>query len=164
MCVFVSFNVYSQDLNNLDNKYGFNKFKLEESIDVNKQNLKFISTSEDGVQQYEYLKSDDIKVFNVPVRKVNLFYYERKLMKIQIIFNSLTEKSEDYIFTELRRLFGNPQREYPSSQYSDFLRMWLSDKTSLHYAKLISSHNLARTVSIEVISFKLAMKKENNRF
>lgn len=67
---FFSNQIYSQNLSNLDKKYGFNKFKLESSIDIYKSDLKYFYTDKDvfkdGVKYYIYNK----KIFQFLVLKI----------------------------------------------------------------------------------------------
>ena len=68
----ISANTFSQDLANLDNKMGFNKFKLETSFEIHKSNLKFIIEDRDKVKFYEYTGIDISSVFRVPFEKITL--------------------------------------------------------------------------------------------
>ena len=139
--LLLPFFCYSQNLDNLDLKYGFNKFKLGTSFSSYKNDLKFFFTApSSGTKYYRYLKKD-IKIFGYDnVNEIKLGFYKDKLYVIDIVMNS-QNNNEMYssIYGKLKDLFGNPNITNPRKDYgeNDFRtymengNQWLSDKTLL---------------------------------
>jgi hypothetical protein len=150
-----------QGLENLDSKYGFNKFKLEDPISKYKNSVKYLSVDNDGVKEYLYTGPSIGKVFGYfDLEELHLSFYKDKLKEINLVFGYLTEQNEQYIYNELIKLFDMPQKVGREDEYHKFFYAWLSDKTSLYYRKQKSP----KSVSIQVISFKLVMDVQNNKF
>ena len=83
-----------QGLTNLDEKYGFNKFKLEEPFSKYKNSCKFLYGDNDNVKKYEYVGASINGVFGYfKVKDLYLHFYKDKLKEIEI------SKCHIYIFT-----------------------------------------------------------------
>ena len=78
----------SQNLNNLDEKYGFNKFKLETSFQTYNKDLEFIYTDKKtGSKHYKYIKKD-VSVFGYnDIEHIGLVFYKNKLYQVYIKIN-----------------------------------------------------------------------------
>lgn len=126
-----------QGLENLDMKYGFNKFKLEEPFTKYSSSSKFLYNGpEKGVKTYEYVGPKIEGVFGYFTPKiVNLSFYNEKLSAIEIQFETLSKPNEQFILMELVKLFESPQKVGSPDEYTDFFYAWLSDKTTLYYQK-----------------------------
>ena len=70
-----SFTSVSQNIQNLDTKYGFRKFKLESSYDLYKSQLKPLDITKTGskMKYYEYTGTEYNEVFGYKVNKISLY-------------------------------------------------------------------------------------------
>lgn len=155
-----------QGLSNLDNKYGFNIFKLEEPLIKYKNLCKYVGDEyENNVKRYEYTGSPIKGVFGYYTpRNVYLYFYKDKLKEIEIIFGYLTQENRDHIYTELIKLYEFPQKVGRADEHFDFFYAWLSDKTYLYYKKRAQRNGNPSETSINIISFKLVMEIQNDKF
>lgn len=136
----------SQNLYNLDVKYGFNKFKLESSIQTYDKSLKFVYHDEKtGVKFYKYIKKD-ISVFGYSdIEEIGLGFYKGKLYTISIEMNPYgNDEMYKTILTKLKDLFGYPSvvssgrdyGEWDSRSYMENVNQWNSGKTLLGLNKV----------------------------
>jgi hypothetical protein len=154
-----------QGLTNLDTKYGFNKFKLEEPFSKYKNSCKFLYSDNDNVKKYEYVGPSINGVFGYfKIKNLYLHFYKDKLKEVEIIFGYLTKENEEFIFTELTKLYDSPQKTGRPDEYLDFFYAWLSDKTSLYYKKSAYRNGFPSETTINVIAFKLVMEIQNDKF
>jgi hypothetical protein len=153
-----------QGLNNLDTKYGFNKFKLEESFSKYNNSCKFLYTDEDGAKVYLYNGTPIEKVFGYfDLQELHLYFYKDVLSKIEIEFGYLTKENERFILNELIKLYDVPQKQF-SDEYMDFFYAWLSGKTSLYFQKYKMKNSTPTNATIIVSSFKIVMEIKNSKF
>jgi hypothetical protein len=154
-----------QGLPNLDKKYGFNKFTLEEPFSIYKNSCKFLYIDNDNVKKYEYVEASINGVFGYfKVKNLYLHFYKDKLKEIEIVFGYLTKENEEYILNELIKLYDSPQKTGRPDENLDFFYAWLSGKTSLYYKKSAYRNRLPSETTINVISFKLVMAIQNDKF
>jgi hypothetical protein len=136
---------FSQNLENLDDKYGFNKFKLGSSYQSYSKDLEFqFSDDETGAKAYKYTKKD-ISIFGFSkVNEINLVFYRDKLYTINI--NLIPSYSDDMfstILSKLKDLFGYPTAvssggdygKLSSKTYMENVNQWESSKTLLGLSK-----------------------------
>jgi hypothetical protein len=161
-------NLHSQDLNNLDKKFGFNKFKLESSFSLYEKQLKFKLTGYDKVNYYDYTGNDIGLVFGCIVKRINLGFYNQKLYTISIDFISNTSGDDMRIQSELKDLFGYQDISY-SARSSDTEYEWaISWKTAKTYlqANKISCTDKNNPCEVEIFLFSQKLRNEvkNNQF
>ena len=96
---------FSQNLANLDSKYGINKFKLESSYDLYKKDLEYKSINGD-VKFYKVKNFLAYNILGKDAMEIGLAFYKNKLYSISI--NLLTLKDKEYIeiLAKLENLFG----------------------------------------------------------
>jgi hypothetical protein len=156
-----------QGLNNLDKKYGFNKFKLEEPFSNYKSSCKFLYSDniDIGVKKYKYIGPNINNVFGYfEIQNIYLYFYNNKLKEIEIEFNNLTKQNEEYIYNELTKLYDSPQKVGRPDEYLEFFYAWLSGKTSLYFKKSRYKDGIPSSTTVNVISFKLVMEIQNSKF
>jgi hypothetical protein len=153
-----------QDTNNLDVKYGFNKFKLETPLSQLKSVCKYLSSFE-GADMYRYTGSQIEGIFGYfNVKTLNLYFYKGKLKEIEIIFGSLTHGNIEYINSKLLGLYGYPQRQMPSDGEFDFCNVWIGQKTILLFQNVRERTAYPSEASIRVLSQKISKQQENDKF
>ncbi len=159
--------IYSQDLTNLDNKFGFKKFKLETPFNLYSKQLKFHLKGYDNVIYYEYVGNDIDLVFGGIVKKINLGFYNQKLYTISI--ELITDDTDDKrIQRELIGLFGYQKVNYSTkggeTNY-DWAVAWSTGKTYLQANKIscTDKYDPCR-VEIFLYSKKLRSEINNNQF
>lgn len=155
-----------QGLENLDSKYGFNKFRLEEPFAKYSSTCNFLYNGlEKGVKTYEYTGPKIDGVFGYfSLKRVNLSFYNDKLSEIEIQFENISKPNEKIILTELMKLFESPQKVGNPDESTDFFYAWLSDKALLYYQKWKQRNGIPAIVTINVSSFKIIMEIQNNKF
>lgn len=172
--LFISTFIYSQDLSNLDRKYGFNKFKLESSLQTFQKDLTYRFTDE-GIKYYIY-NNNDIKVFGMDViDRIYLSFYQNKLYNIDIrIKKSSLDKNYWSILEKLKELFGKPtnifanhqnNKEKESNDFIELASQWETDNTSMGLHKIKCNSPLDPCmVNLFLISNKIKNKINNDGF
>lgn len=164
-----SVSVKSQDLNNLDRKFGFNKFKLESPFNLYQSQLKYLFTGNDKVKYYEYSARDIGLIFDCIVEKVRLGFYNQKLYTISIDFIVIDNSDEIRIQKELKSLFGYQRTTYdtessPGFRY-EWAVAWKTEKTFLQASKF-HCENIKNPCGVEIFLFSQKIRNEiqNNKF
>lgn len=145
LLLLISISGYSQNLNNLDEKYGFNKFKLGSLYQNYQKDLNFLfKDDETGVNFYKYTKKD-INVFGFTnIKEIGLGFYKDKLYTINIDINP-TYNDDMYhsILSNLKKIFGYPTSSSlegnGNSSYQrniENVNQWLTNKTVLGFNKI----------------------------
>lgn len=156
------FSSKAQNLQNLDAKYGFNKFKLESSINLYKGYLTSLSKQDEKIKFYTYNKGDIKTIFDYEIEKIVLGYYKGKLYEISIQFKTTDWFHSDIIYDRLKMLFGSG--EY-STNYNkgplnyDWGYKWYTNKTYLSFDK-----QKTEPASIWMISTILDIQIANDEF
>ena len=78
VCMYTNL-CFSQDKNNLDKKYGINKFKLESTTSLYKGFLRTKIFKQDKVKYFDYIGTDIKDLFGFKVKEVILGFYKDKL-------------------------------------------------------------------------------------
>lgn len=169
---------FSQNLENLDIKYGFNKFKLEGSLQTYIKDLQYsyTSTSNTNLKVYKY-KKKDINVFGITdIKEIGLLFYKDKLYTIQIVFNlsSSSDKTYSTVLSKLVELFGTPTTtSYESTKYGpddsryymENVNQWLTEKTLLGLNKeKCTSPVDPCTINVFLVSQRLRRQVNNDGF
>ena len=132
---------FSQNLENLDDKYGFNKFKLGSSYQSYSKDLEFIfSGDQPDIKFYKYTKKD-ISIFGFSkISEIHLGFYRDKLFNIDIDLNpTYNDDMFTTILSKLKDLFGYPTLvssggdygKFDSKTYMENVNQWKSYKTAL---------------------------------
>ena len=167
---FFNHATFSQDLSNLDMKFGFNKFKLESSYEMYKSKLTPRLTSSgkilkgyDGVKYYDYTGEDIKLVFGAFVKIVNLGFFNNKLYTISVEFIATSDEDENRIKEGLKDLFG--YQPISSDSKYDWALSWETDKTYLQVCKhsCLYKYDPCR-VEMFLFSKKLRAEVNNNQF
>lgn len=166
--LLLPFSVLCQDLNNLDNKMGFNKFKLESSYDLYKSQLSYYITGYDKVVYYKYTGTDILRVFNVFVKEINLGFYNNSLYTISIKFISINKYNELTLQNKLQDLFGNQNITYNTINGNfkyDWSMLWESKNVYLQLDKISCDNEFEPClVNLFMISKKLRTEINNASF
>jgi hypothetical protein len=161
-------NANSQDLGNLDKKFGFNKFKLESPFSLYGKQLKYKLTGYDKVKYYDYVGNDIGLIFGCIVKGISLGFYNEKLYTISIDFTLNDDEDDIRIQKSLKELFGYQKVDY-SNQSSgtkyEWAVVWKTNKTYLQ-ANKISCDNLDNPCEVAIFLFsqKLRTELQNNQF
>ena len=161
-------NLHSQDLYNLDKKFGFNKFKLESPFSIYEKQLKFNFIGYDKVKYYEYTGKDIGLVFGCIVKKVNLGFYNQKLYTISIDFIANNENDDNRIQSELKGLFGYQNIKYSahsSDKEFEWAISWKTEKTYLQ-ANKVSCEDKYNPCEVQIFLYSQKLRNEvkNNQF
>lgn len=157
---------FSQNLANLDSKYGINKFKLESSYDLYKKDLEYKSTN-GNVKFYKVKEFLAYNILGKDAMEIGLAFYKNKLYSIGI--NLLTFKDKEYleILAKLENLFGPAShgKTYDGTFTYEWTYLWKTEKVYLGYTKMSweSKFNPGEE-SIYMISLKLKRQIENESF
>ena len=157
---------FSQNLQNLDLKYGFNKFKLGGSFDNYKKDLEFLDfpINESGVKYYKYIKRD-VSIFGYKdIRQIGLGFYKNKLYTIDILLNqNFDENMFSTILSNLKNLFGYPTTVSKGvgggDLYIENVNQWKSDKTLLGLNK-VKCDSPTFPCSIEIFLVSQVIKRQ----
>lgn len=126
--------VTSQSLQNLDIKYGINKFKLESSFSTYQANL--IIELDGKVKYYKYISTDISSIFGSNINNIILGFYKNKLYYIQIELKEDKQLFVDLVYDKLEQLFGstpvNTNIKKGPLTYQ-FAYVWQTDKTYLAF-------------------------------
>ncbi len=175
--IFIPMFCFSQNIQNLDLKYGFNKFKLEGSFDKYKKDLEFLDfpINESGVKYYKYIKRD-VSVFGYnDIQLIGLGFYKNKLYTIDIVLNQNSdEKMFSTILSNLKNLFGYPTTVSnggvdvdgnSTRLYMENINQWKSYKTLLGINKVkCNSPTRPCTVNIFLVSQIIQREINNDGF
>jgi hypothetical protein len=157
-------NCYGQDTNNLDVKYGFNKFKLETSYSELKSVCKYLSNFE-GADMYRYTGPVIEGVFGyLRVETLNLYFYKGKLKEIEINFGSLSYENNEFVKRKLLGLYGVHQKQIPTNEYYEFCYVWLGQRTTLLFQNAFPRLTFPSEAKIRIISQKISKQQENDKF
>jgi len=157
---------FSQDLDNLDSKFGVNKFKLESDISLYKGNLAFDLKGDDKVAYYMYKGNDFKSLFGVALSYCALGFYENKLYSISIQFGLLPKRDEDLLHYKLKELFGVPNFGIGKTPINYLWHYkWETTKTYLGFEKLSEDSDYKPGhVSIFMLSSKMNSQINNDNF
>ena len=161
--IFASICTQCQDLDNLDRKMGFNKFKLESSFDIYKANLK-LNDIDDKVKFYDYTGSDVSSVFGISYDKITLGFYNNKLYTISITFLYTTERDDAILQNKLKELFGFTKTsndvKTPSGAEYEWAMQWESKKVLLQVEKYNISSKTSPPWLTEIFMYSKKMRSE----
>ena len=158
--------VTSQNLTNLDSKYGINKFKLESNFELFKKDLEFKSESK-GLKLYYFKNLKSIKILDKDLSELSLTYYKNKLHSISISFKTFNNSDRFAVLSKLENLFGeSAEGEAKNSDFSyEWAYLWRTKKVYLGYNKMSCTSSFKPcVVNIYMISLKLQQQKDNDSF
>ncbi len=131
----ISFSASSQNIENLDKKYGINIFKLGTSFSNYANDCTFENSNSDGVKFYSYNKWYSVKIFNFSTTKdVHLGFYKDKLYTISIDVIAINAEDFQILHKKLQGLFGQSYSG-PSEEMYDDRYFWKTSKTYLGLEK-----------------------------
>jgi hypothetical protein len=167
---FVFFKGFSQNLDNLDEKYGFNKFKLESPIQNYIKDCKYMFTSKKtGNVLYKYIRKD-IDVFGIEIESLVLVFHKNKLYTIEIKVNPANDSIYGKITSELAKLFGSLfevaiEKDYgvnDSRTYLESQIRWETNKTLLGLDEIKCNSPLDPCKITIWLESKIIRKQVNN--
>jgi hypothetical protein len=134
-----SISAISQNLQNLDKKYGINIFKLGSPYTQYASNCNYEFTSKDGVKYYFYKKPLNVKIFNFFADSVLLGFYKDKLYTISIdLMLLISDDDVKSLLKNLEGLFGKGTMA-PYDEMFDIGYFWKTSKTYLGFQKVSCS-------------------------
>lgn len=167
---------YSQNLENLDSKYRFNKFKLESTYQSYSKDLDFVLDDKStGVKFYNYTKKD-ISIFGfTDIKQLVLGFYKNKLYNISITLGPTSdENTYKIILSKLKELFGYPtlvtsgSDKYGNEDYRTYMEnvnQWVTNKTTLGLNKVKCNSIINPcSISIFLVSEKIGRQISNDGF
>jgi hypothetical protein len=154
----------SQNINNLDTKFGISKFKLESDISLYKKDLTFDFGNEKKGIFYTYKSKDVRNLFDVKIKEITLGFYKNKLFSIIYEFGVLQKDDEIKIMDKLDDLFGQPTTGKGGLNIK-IGRQWLSKKTKLIFIKnSLTAEKKPGNVILILSSVNLEKKKDLDQF
>jgi hypothetical protein len=131
LCLLFTGITFGQNIKKLDEKNGFNKFKLGSDISLYKNDLKVSAEQPNGVVEYRYMKDDITDLYELKVESVILNYYKGKLYMISILFDEESSKQDKNVRPNLVTLFGEPQYKMDNEGKIRWGYVWDSEKVFL---------------------------------
>ena len=114
--------VYSQDVSELEKRFGFKDIKLESEISEYPQlELTNHKHTTEGVEIYQATKDSYPSIGDIKVFDVNVMAYEGKIFEITVV-----TKKDANLYKGLEKAFGKPQNTVGYGAYT-----WKTDKLSL---------------------------------
>jgi hypothetical protein len=111
LILFLGFDLFSQNINNLDSDFKLGNYKLKSPFKIYEKNLtyKFSSPSNSDLKVY----SSSVKILKISgaekVKEISLMFYKDKLYTINIDFEGyLSDYQESLIVNDLVALIGRP--------------------------------------------------------
>jgi len=160
-----AFSGISQDISNLDEKYGIKKFKLESNYSELQNSLEL---DIDGtVRYYKYIGGDVTSIFETKVKEIILGYYNNQLYYIGIILDDSSQIYPDIIYDKLKTLFGEGlmQTNYKKGPLTyKFGYAWETEKTYLAFNEQLPNEVQSGKTSIWMISNVLDKKMAEDDF
>jgi hypothetical protein len=160
--VFVS----SQNLSNLDAKYGINKFKLESNFELYKKDLEYKGES-NGLKLYYFKNLKSIKILDKDLTELSFTFYKNKLHSISIVLKTFDNIEQREVLKKLENLFGRASEgDTESTDFNyEWAYLWKTKKAYLGYNKMSCKSEFKPCVTnIYMISLKLQQQKENDSF
>jgi hypothetical protein len=158
--------VIGQNLNSLDNKFGFNKFKLESSYELYKRNLSPTLNKSgeplvgfDGVKYYDYTGNDVSMIFGVFIKKIGLGFFKNKLYTISVEFLSIGKNDENRLISGFKEMFGYQPTDNDKDR--EWVLKWETQKTYLQLEKY-SCENLSDPCLLDLFLFSKKMRSAVN--
>jgi hypothetical protein len=172
----ISCSVCSQNIEVLNDKYGFNKFKLGTHINDISQKVKDLDYFDKNprVSSFRYSGLDISEVFGVRVHGIRLTYFDSKLMSIQIAVSNLNDAYDDDKYLKIDRslsnVFGNVNFN-PTNRDGSILKghIWDGDDIRLEnfqidYPELEERELERKQGYIQVYSKKIRQERMNSEF
>jgi hypothetical protein len=120
-----------QSLKNLDTDFGIEKFKLESSYYIHKNDLQYFHINSQGVEFYTYKKLDIKEVFGVPIKEIMLSFFNNKLYSISINFGVLSKNQNLTLLDNLKNKYDLPSIIQPNDNERVYVAEWITGKTYL---------------------------------
>ena len=125
-----------QNLDALDKKMGFNKFKLGSTFNDYASDLKYVFSGPNNDKYYRYNKKDIKQLFDSKIKEIDLGFYKNKLYTISIFFEIITEDESKNILAKLMELFGIPKKaDAEASTSYDWQFHWDGNKVFMAFSK-----------------------------
>lgn len=146
---------FAQNLDKLDQKYGYLKFKLGTS-ETNYKNLKLdenFSKKYQNLKVYEYLGNDIKYIFGIEITTINLYFFQHKLFAILLYFgdevNAYTEEQYEHVNNSLEYLYGTDWHNVePSSSQVIKGRIWKAKKVTLEHIKSYNDFDEGENINL----------------
>jgi len=147
----------SQTLSKLEEKNGFNKFKLGTNSSLCGP-LSLVS-DEGKIKCYSY-QGDDIKeIYSLGIHAILMTFYKDQLYKIQVYINKTDKDSEIELGQNLKVLFGKPNSWTEGKGGWLWEYLWQSQTVQLQYAKFDEpEHELDGSLIINITKLPLRTK------
>lgn len=165
-CIFIHVisSISAQNISNLDTKYGINKFKLESSFELYKNELEFKASKKD-VKYYSYKNINSIKIFNEDVNQIWLGFYKNKLYTISIDLKTTDNSKQIENLKKMENLFGEASEGETKNTEYDWAYQWKTSKVYLGFNRVSCKFEFKPcTAHIYMISYKLHYQIENDSF
>ena len=150
--LFLSIQGYSQNLEELEKRYGFKDIKLESEVGLypNLEPAKVNHKDKaDGVTAYEAVKGAYDRIGEIKVHGVEVLAYDSMIFEIRVI----TEKDGN-LYKGLEKAFGKPQNTVGYGAYT-----WRTEKLSLTFR----SHSKSRLeLRYHAFAYKDWIREEKN--
>ena len=150
LVLLATLNLQAQDLQQLEERYGFKDIKLETHIN-NYPNLEpgklHHSEKQEGIAAFQAIKGAYGKIGEIKVHEVHVLTYDSMIYEITVI----TEKNAN-LYKGLEKAFGKPQNKIGYGSYT-----WKTDNLSLTFR----SHSKSKLeLRYHAFAFKRWLKEE----
>ena len=167
---------FAQDLNFLDSKNGYKKFKFgktpEEITEIKKVTWNEVGFKARKSLWYQYVGKDITTFFDSDIRDLDLYFFNKKLFQISISLGELTEDFSLQEFEELKNqlsaIFGNDF--YNMKKEQDIVKgyIWLGEKVKLElllkYYTIPNSERKLRYCFVTIFHNSLNLERKKSQF
>ncbi len=167
---FIQMSAFAQTIDKLDENYGFEIFKFGTSPDNYSGKLKEDTSNlykHQGVSGYSYTGKEMEYLYNVKTKEVDLTFYNKQLMCIQVEFPE-TFSLVDYnvILTNLQKLYGNGFDFATSGRdiSQSVGRIWVGKKVDMEIHRLYYTKTSEWNAYIILQEKAIAQKRKTDEF
>ena len=137
-------NFWAQNIEKLDNNFGFRKFKFGTDISQIK-NIKNNNSKFNNMDEYIYEGNDITDIQNVKISRINLYFLNKKLAAIFIAFgweNDYNSEQFSQVTYGLENSFGKPTASNCKGEVSLLnCNIWMGKKVKLEHTRSRTKDN-----------------------
>jgi hypothetical protein len=112
--MILSQSLFSQGRKSLDNEFGIKLFKLESSIKIYENDIKYFWIDDKGTEYYNYTKGDIKLLYGKNIKNINLSFVDNKLYNITIDFGILNSTEKWELIELLKSKYDVPEMFQPN--------------------------------------------------
>ena len=128
--------VWSQDVNRLDENYGFQNYEFGD-LKQDYPNCSFETVKDGGAEKC--IKKRSHSIGEIESNKVHLWFIDSQLMRVDIYFD-IKERSE--LSTAVHAIFGDNYHLRDKPGMNNRTLIWEANKVSLHFASFYNYEHI----------------------